>query len=1355
MSPLRIVLPLNFYHYDYLLSSQPLSESRQLRAHRSLESYRVRPKSLIFGNRLSKVYLQRAGPSCRIDFTWDDAETVQTTLSFTRVEEKYELLVECPCERFKINQECSHTLASSYVLNAILEKVLTEEGDDLELEDENYDFDEYFDDGEPIYEDDDVSLLVPSFESVTSEYTLPLTADRGLKLLEPYLEDLKVCFGKPDLRLLAIGFLSTDPLLSAADANYRVWPQEPDLKIKLNDDDPLTWSYVSTDQFRYLFSDQRWLTWDQVNKRRSYLNAVPELFNPRMREKTKQKAHFQQLFPWWYNQHEYRLGFHRKSFYLTGEISLFLDFEFFAKEKVDFFFGIRRGPQKSQQFDLFKLNQVEVGSSKKKKSDQNEVRCWPLYDSDLKTLFLQFSCSKMDSEAAILKYGFLSFKNRKIFFSLQNRLENVFQAYQSHFSSFINEFQKRNPGRDCRLLHSLPFPSEFHFNDWIFSYNNQLTDILSLSNGSIINIENAQKNSFLSLDFKTESFKIGQKFSTPQNPTLFLQSTAYFYRIPMSLADRSWLHMLDLSGPDVASRGERRNQDLKFLRHSGSLAYVALEVLHYRKWNRVLDPEKKSIKTDKQLVDYILTQLPQFVFPEEVKTSSESLTLDRFLSGRVYHLVKDTLTEFTRLSINQKKKQIMASDQKFYLFEVESADMVDLLLCDLMTLAQTRGYSLFKKSSDKIFSEIPSFLIREKLTTKALSLSTDIKEIPTNSWGQMGSSLSIWLENARKLQFEIWLHDKPVQNAESGDIRFNLNFGSRKTQKWFDLNPEVYFRGKKISLDESQKLDGQYVLYFEDEYYLVDGRTLPRYNQVIKIWEKLFLNKQLSTAQHATSMAFSMSSQIELISLVLNGVQVQNNPELEKMADYVKYMDLRKDLSAEVKKNKVLLPYQKTGVQWLVDMKNLKLGGILADEMGLGKTAQAITALDLVLSPHKPNLVLMPTSLIYNWQNEIQKFSAQAKSVIISQRDDLKKDFWNQNTIVLASYGMLIEHSDLFLEKDWNAIVFDEAHYLKNSASERFKVASKLKADWRLALTGTPMENRVSEFQNLLALVLQGAAHPVEPDSVEMIKMISKPFVLRRKKSDVGLQLPEKFEETVTLPTDDQFKRLYKSTASALNDQVSALIEREGENKSQLHILAALTKLRQLCSDPRVFKDYRGLSIKNEFLIEKLAECLENGSSILVFTQFLTTLDQLEGDLKKANIKPLRIDGSTPLAKRREIIEQFQNSDRPQILALTLKTGGVGLNLTRANVVFHLDPWWNPAVENQATDRAHRLGQNKNVTSYRLILKDTLEEKIEKLKSEKLELFKSIFDSQEVVESKGKHRLLSRDDFKFLVSTES
>ncbi|MDQ4141912.1 MAG: DEAD/DEAH box helicase, partial [Bacteroidota bacterium] len=454
----------------------------------------------------------------------------------------------------------------------------------------------------------------------------------------------------------------------------------------------------------------------------------------------------------------------------------------------------------------------------------------------------------------------------------------------------------------------------------------------------------------------------------------------------------------------------------------------------------------------------------------------------------------------------------------------------------------------------------------------------------------------------------------------------------------------------------------------------------------------------------------------------------------------------------DLKKKKVKLPavqaqlrpYQEQGFKWLGYLHQHKLGGCLADDMGLGKTLQTITMLSTVYPAQKmPSLVVMPKSLLFNWENELRKFNPALTSYTYyaSTRDLAEAVKYH---LVLTTYAILRNDIEKFKEQEFYYTILDESQNAKNLNSQVSKAVMLLNSQHRLALSGTPVENNLTELYALFRYLnpaMFGSADefnryytlPIQQNNDKEVAAELKrkvyPFILRRLKKDVIRELPSKIEQTLFVEMSEEQKQLYEDRRRYYQAFLKNQITQEGIQKSQLFILQALTELRQIASVPEAKSDNLINSAKREALLEHILDAAANGHKMLVFTNFLNGVELIGQDLNQTGIDFVEMTGSTSTRTRQEMVARFQQDPQCRVFLMTLKTGGVGLNLTAADMVFIFDPWWNTAAENQAIDRAHRIGQDKTVFSYRLITKGTIEEKILHLQEKKKELFDNIIAS--------------------------
>lgn len=483
-----------------------------------------------------------------------------------------------------------------------------------------------------------------------------------------------------------------------------------------------------------------------------------------------------------------------------------------------------------------------------------------------------------------------------------------------------------------------------------------------------------------------------------------------------------------------------------------------------------------------------------------------------------------------------------------------------------------------------------------------------------------------------------------------------------------------------------------------------------------------------------------------------------------------------KDINLTLPKDelKILRDYQVTGVKWLYTLAKTGFGGILADEMGLGKTIQVIYYIKQMLKDNENNkfLIVVPTSLAYNWDHEFDSFGSNIKrKICVGNKDKRTKMLRNLNdtNVIITTYDLLREDEELYNNLNFNTMVIDEAQNIKNNMAGITKVVKKINAENKFALTGTPLENSILELWSIFDFIMPGYLASLtkfqskykikdfDEDSEILIKGLSKqinPFILRRKKQDVVKELPDKLINDIYIELKDEQKKLYVAELERVKEEMEKIIETEGMNKARFLILQLLTQLRQICIDPSiVYDNYKDGSNKLEQLESIVNEYIKNNHKILIFSSFKTALNIVKEKLNKAKIKTYMIDGSVPAKDRIEMVDNFNNNDDVKVFLIMLKSGGTGLNLATADVVIHLDLWWNPQAENQATDRAHRIGQKNTVEVIHLITKGTIEEKILELQNKKRILSDKLIDGE--IRDKNILSELTKEDIKNLLSYEN
>ena len=497
--------------------------------------------------------------------------------------------------------------------------------------------------------------------------------------------------------------------------------------------------------------------------------------------------------------------------------------------------------------------------------------------------------------------------------------------------------------------------------------------------------------------------------------------------------------------------------------------------------------------------------------------------------------------------------------------------------------------------------------------------------------------------------------------------------------------------------------------------------------------------QQLVDLEHTLGMAWQMPEKLKTFSEKLKAGYQSNLPTPQGF-----HGELR--------------PYQQQGLAWLQFLAQTEHGGVLADDMGLGKTAQTLAHILMEKQAghltERPVLIVAPTSLMHNWQKETEKFTPDLSVLLLhgaNRHDDFDKI--KQHDIVLTTYPLVVRDEEILKNHQFHQIILDEAQNIKNPHSKSAQVLRSLTAKHRLCLTGTPMENHLGELWSLFYFLMPGFLgsqdvfnkhyrHPIEKkaDQHKRQKLVNriKPFMLRRLKTDVAKELPPKTTIEVNIDMNDEQSKLYEAVRATMQDSIKQIIAQQGFKRSQIQILDALLKLRQVCCHPSLLnldslpkgkntvKSKAMRSAKLDYLIETVTDMVAEGRKILIFSQFTSMLALIEQRLQSENIRFSKLTGQTK--KRTEAIEAFQSGQVPVFL-ISLKAGGVGLNLTTADTVIHYDPWWNPAAEDQASDRAWRIGQDKPVFVYKLITNQSIEEKILDMQKNKAELAQSILST--------------------------
>ncbi len=578
---------------------------------------------------------------------------------------------------------------------------------------------------------------------------------------------------------------------------------------------------------------------------------------------------------------------------------------------------------------------------------------------------------------------------------------------------------------------------------------------------------------------------------------------------------------------------------------------------------------------------------------------------------------------------------------------------------------------------------------------------------------------------------------------------------------WFDAQVEVVYGDQKVGIRDIKRAlanKQNYVQLADGSLGLLPEEWLKKYSLLFKIGEEKDKGAGLKLSKYNFSVIDELYEFIDDEAVLA---------ELdEKRRKLLKFDEIRSQpLPTNLRAN--LRPYQESGFQWLNYLDEVKWGGILADDMGLGKTVQALTFIQHYKNTHDKAtmLVVCPTTLIYNWENEIKKFTPEITYHIHHGPARLRiSEELGAFDIIITTYGTLRSDVQLLMKIDFDYVILDESQAIKNPQSKVTKAAQLLNTRNRIALSGTPMQNNTFDIyaqMNFLNPGMLGSvdffrnefATPIDKfqdqERKDHLKKLIYPFILRRTKEQVAKDLPEKIETVIFCEMDPEQRHIYDAYRNSYRSKILGVIEDQGMERSQLTILQGLMKLRQICDSPAILNEtekYPNHSVKLHELTREISENISN-HKVLVFSQFLGMLGLIKDRLAHQKIPYEYFDGSTSTMDRERAIQNFQNNEECRVFLISLKAGGVGLNLTAADYVYIVDPWWNPAVEQQAIDRTHRIGQTKNIFAYRMICKDTVEEKILELQERKKSLVKDI-----IADDSGFIKKLTKEDVLYLFS---
>jgi len=581
---------------------------------------------------------------------------------------------------------------------------------------------------------------------------------------------------------------------------------------------------------------------------------------------------------------------------------------------------------------------------------------------------------------------------------------------------------------------------------------------------------------------------------------------------------------------------------------------------------------------------------------------------------------------------------------------------------------------------------------------------------------------------------------------EFGEVYYSDRFKAQKVYKSQSISASLGENGGflefKFAIDEIDPKEFNHILKafknnrkfykLKDNSFvdLEDKKTLDFLSLLDNISGDKKINGNVLDIHRNKAIYLSNTIEDKKLSFISGRDIVDNIAEKFETLETVNYK-IPKELNAKLR------DYQIIGFNWFKTISHYGFGGILADEMGLGKTVQTIAF--LLSEKNKRSLIITPTSLIYNWKNEFEKFAPTMKICILhgskDQRLELIKDI-KKYDVIITTYGTIRNDFSQYGKLKFDYCIIDEGQNIKNPLAQSSEAVKEVKAKVKFALTGTPIENNIMELWSIFDFVMPGYLYnktrfqekfigAKDEEVMKELKKLIKPFILRRLKRNVMEELPDKIEKKFFVEMTDEQKKVYSTFVKDIQEKMES---NEFAN-DKITVFSYLTKLRQLCLDPSIIVNgYTGGAAKINVALDIIKENIQNGNKILLFSQFTSVLANLKEELDKNEIGYYYLDGATKAINRIDLVNSFNEDNEKKVFLISLKAGGTGLNLTSANVVIHFDPWWNPAIEDQATDRAHRIGQKNVVEVIKLISQGTVEEKIITMQEEKKELINQVME---------------------------
>lgn len=776
----------------------------------------------------------------------------------------------------------------------------------------------------------------------------------------------------------------------------------------------------------------------------------------------------------------------------------------------------------------------------------------------------------------------------------------------------------------------------------------------------------------------------------------------------------------------------------------GPLFFLYNNQLHLWKSNEVIHLVEKFLESGKMTVDAEEWNktLHQFILPltKEYKVDFDKSLIQEIKAGE---------PEVKLFLIEKGDYLVFQPAFSYKGYETRSRDRDEIVVPQNdKVLIVHRNREAEKAFVDKLQNLHSNFIVNDEAGSLALK-GTDVLK---NNW------FFLFVDAMKDMKTPVFGFEA-LKNFRFNTAKPQTKIFISSNTDWFDAKVDIVFGEQKVTVAEVKRAlanKQQFVQLNDGTLGILPEEWLKKYSLLFRVGEGSSNNLKLSR--------YHLSVVDELYE---NRDEEELTIQLEEKYQNLRNFNKIKEIEPPYNLKMILRPYQVAGYQWLNYLRDIKWGGILADDMGLGKTVQALSFLEHYLADHGKlkALVVCPTTLIYNWENEIKKFTPKLSYRIHhgAARTRTKDELIDHN-ITITTYGTLRSDIKLLMSVEFDYVILDESQAIKNPASKVTKAACLLNARHRLCMSGTPLQNNTFDvfaqmnFLNpgmlgTMEFFRQEFAIPIdkfgENDRKDHLRKILYPFILRRTKEQVAKDLPEKQEMILWCEMEDEQRRIYEAYRNDFRDKILGTIQEQGIQRSQLTILQGLMKLRQICDSPAILNEeekFENHSIKLDELAREIVENIGDHKA-LVFSQFLGMLALIKAKLEELGVKYEYFDGSTSAPDREKAIQSFQNDEEVRVFLISLKAGGVGLNLTAADYVYIVDPWWNPAVEQQAIDRTHRIGQTKNIFAYRMICKDTIEDKILQLQEKKRVLAKEL-----IADDSGFVKSLTKEDVEYLFS---